>query len=521
MMPRPKAWAGCAGGVGDTGKFKMQLSDYLKCDATTLAQYVAAGEVSSHELLECALAQSTRVNPKTNAICRLMEQQAQRQLMQRQQGVFAGVPFLIKDHLQDYAGVPTSSASNAMRKFIPPSHAAVVRRYLSAGLVIFGKTNLPEFALKAVTDSALFGLASNPWDLGRTPGGSSGGAAAAVASGVVPMAAANDGGGSIRIPASYCGLFGLRPSRGRVSSGPGSGEVWGGASSEGVLSRSVRDSARALDFLHGAEPGDPFEIQRPQISFEETMMHAPGKLRIGFCTASPIGTPVHPQALAAVTDAVQLLQSLGHELEEAAPPVDGTALSISFLFMYFAHVSASVQKARAAGAAAKDFELLTRILATLGDTTSSGVFARELSAWNDYSRALASFHCRYDLLLTPTVASPAPLHGATDLPKSQEWLLAALERTGLLKVLASFGLLDSVTKRIARDSVAFVPFTQLANLTGTPAMSVPLFWTPDGLPMGVQFIAKFGKEDQLLQLAQQLENARPWMNRIPTMLPTL
>jgi amidase len=496
----------------------MQLSDYLKCDATKLAQCVAAGEVSSQELLGCALEQSARVNPKTNAICRLMEEEARKQLTQRPKGAFAGVPFLIKDAIQDYAGIPTSSASKSMLRFTPQEHCSVVRRYLSAGLVIFGKTNLPEFALKAVTDSALFGLANNPWDLSRTPGGSSGGAAAAVASGVVPMAAGNDGGGSIRIPASYCGLFGLRPSRGRVSTGPGIGEVWGGASSEGVISRSVRDSARALDILHGAEPGDPFEITRPQTSYEEALLHAPGKLRIGFCTDSPIGTPVHPQALAAVADAAQLLQSLGHEVEEAAPPVDGTALSMSYLFMYFGYVGASVQKARAAGATSQDFELLTRILAALGAATSSGSFVRELSAWNGYARTLASFHGKYDLLLTPTVASPAPVHGTGDLPKAQEWVLTALERTGLLRAMASFGLLDGVIKQIARDSLTFVPFTQLANLTGTPAMSVPLYWTPDGLPMGVQFVAKFGKEDQLLQLARQLEDARPWMDRQPRLV---
>ncbi len=499
----------------------MQLSDYLKCDATALAQNIAAGDVTPQELLACALEQSARVNPKTNAICRLMEAEARTQLRQRPQGPFAGVPFLIKDSLQDYAGLLTSGGSKSMLKVVPKEHASVVRRYLGAGLVIFGKTNLPEFALKAVTDSALFGVTSNPWDLTRTPGGSSGGAAAAVASGVVPMAAGNDGGGSLRIPASYCGLFGLRPSRGRISAGPATGEVWSGASSEGVISRSVRDSARALDILHGAEPGDPFEIQRPSRSYEECLLQAPGQLRIGFCSTSPIGTPVHPHAVAAVADAVALLQSLGHTVDEVASPVDGTALSMSYLHMYFGHVSASVQQARSAGAKAQDFELLTRVIATLGDATSSGAFVREVSAWNSYARALGAFHGKYDLLLTPTVATPAPVHGATDLPKAQEWALSALERTGLMRGLAGLGLLDGVTKQIAKDSLTFVPFTQLANLTGTPAMSVPLYWSPDGLPMGVQFVAKFGKEDQLLQLAGQLEESRPWMHRQPSLVAAL
>src|SRR5579872_3580255 len=236
----------------------MNFSDYVKHDAVALAECVARREVTADELLGLALRQSAATQPKTNAICRLMEDQARAQAKQPLTGPLAGVPFLIKDTAQDYAGVPTSFGSRSMAGQVAPEHAHVVRRYLEAGLVIFGKTNLPEFALKGVTDSKLFGRAQNPWDFSRTPGGSSGGSAAAVASGVVPMAAGNDGGGSIRIPAAYCGLFGLKPSRGRVSPGPAEGEIWFGASSEGVLSRSVRDTAAALDIIIGGEPGDPF-----------------------------------------------------------------------------------------------------------------------------------------------------------------------------------------------------------------------------------------------------------------------
>ena len=493
----------------------MKFSEYVRRDATALAQQVASGAVSARELLGCALEQSARANLKTNAICLSMESQARKQLDASPQGIFAGVPFLIKDAGHDYAGLPTSYASRSKLRLVPQRHSAVVRRYLDAGLVIFGKTNLPEFALKGVTDSTLFGRACNPWELARTPGGSSGGAAAAVASGVVPMAAGNDGGGSIRIPASYCGLFGLRPSRGRISSGPNLGEVWGGASSEGVISRSVRDSARALDLLQGAEPGDPFEIPGPELPYEQAMRRDVGRLRIGFSTVSPIGTSVDSQAIAAVQDAAQLLRSLGHDVQEQASGVDGTALSISFLHMYFGYVGAAVGKARASGARSRDFELLTRLLATLGNSTSSAVFVEQLGAWNSYARALAVFHSQFDMLLTPTTASPAPVHGAGDLPGAQQSVLSVLERCGLLRVLASLGLLDGMVNQIARDSLSQVPFTQLANLTGTPAMSVPLYWTTDGLPMGVQFVARFGKEDQLLQLASQLEQARPWMQRLP------
>ena len=229
----------------------MHFADYLAHDATSLAALVASGEVTPQALLDTALARHAHVHGQVNAVCRLMEEEARARLARPLAGPFAGVPFLIKDGLQDYAGLPTTNGSRSMRGHVPREHAAVVRRYLEAGLVVFGKTNLPEFALKGVTDPALFGRTSNPWNLDHTPGGSSGGAAAAVAAGIVPMAAGNDGGGSIRIPAACCGLFGLRPSRGRVSAGPHAGEIWFGASSEGVLSRSVRDTARALDLLQG------------------------------------------------------------------------------------------------------------------------------------------------------------------------------------------------------------------------------------------------------------------------------
>ena len=494
----------------------MQFSEYIQHDATALAQLVRAGEVSAAELLQCAQQQSARVNSKTNAVCRNMHVQAHTQLQALPLNApFAGVPFLLKDGSQHYAGVPTSYGSRSMIGFTPAEHSHVVRRYLESGLVVFGKTNLPEFALKSVTDSQLWGPTSNPWDLSRTAGGSSGGAAAAVASGVVPMAAATDGGGSIRIPASYCGLFGLRPSRGRVSSGPELGEVWSGASSHGVISRSVRDTATALDALQGAMPGDPFQIPPPLIPYAQAMRQEPGKLRIGYTMQSPIGTPVDPQAVAAVSHAVVVLRSLGHDVEESAPHVDGQALAMSYLHMYFGHMHLATQEARRAGASRRDFELLTRILAILGETTSSGVFVRECNAWNTYARALGKFHSQWDLLLTPTVAKPAPLHGAGDLPALQQWALTLLERSGLFALLARAGLLDSVIAQIARDSLAFVPFTQLSNLTGTPSMSVPLHSTPQGLPMGVQFVAGFGQEDLLFKLANQLEMTQPWSMKLP------
>jgi amidase len=491
----------------------MKFSEYLACDAFALAGHVAAGDVTAPQLLDLAIGQHQRVHGKVNAICRLMEAQARAQIPSP--GPFAGVPFLIKDGGQDYAGLPTSYGSRAMQHIVPAQHSATVQRYLDAGLVIFGKTNLPEFALKGVTDPVAFGPTSNPWNLAHTPGGSSGGAAAAVASGIVPMAAGNDGGGSIRIPAACCGLFGLRPSRGRVSAGPAVGEVWFGASSEGVISRSVRDSAVALDVLQGPEPGDPFVIAPPAGRYAELMLGDPGRLRIGFTARSPIGTEVHPEAVAAVRNAAQLLQRLGHDVEEAEPEIDGGALASSYLHIYFGQVPAAIERARAAGADPTQFELMTRMLMTIGKSTSAARLTQQLGQWNSFARALGQFHQRYDLLLTPTLACPPVRHGATDAPAAQQAVLGFLQRTGLLGLIARAGLLDGLVDRMARESLQHVPFTQLANLTGTPAMSVPLHWTADGLPLGVQFVGRFGSEDELLQLAHQLEQAQPWFDRLP------
>ena len=493
----------------------MNISDYLKHDAVALAECLARRDVTADELLALALAQSERAQPKTNAICRMMEGEARAQLEKPLPGPFAGVPFLIKDCGHDYAGLPTTYGSRALLNNVAAEHAHVVRCYLEAGLVIFGKTNLPELALKGVSDSLAFGRTCNPWNTDHTPGGSSGGAAAAVASGVVPMAAGNDGGGSIRIPAACCGLFGIRPSRGLISLGPTCGEYWFGATSEGVISRSVRDTAAALDLIAGGEPGDPFLAAKPDEAYAQAMTRDPGRLRIGFTSASPIGTDVHAEAKAAVEKAATLLRSLGHEVEEAAPDVDGGALAKAFLHIYFGQVAAMVTQACGNGARRGDFELLSRVTATLGGAISAGALTTQLLKWNEFARALARFHRRYDMLLTPTLAHPPVRHGQGDPSAAEQTLLNVLDRAGLLSLLARAGLLDGTIDKIARDNLQYVPFTQLANLTGTPAMSVPLHWTAEGLPLGVQFVARIGEEARLLQLAHQLEVAQPWFDRLP------
>jgi amidase len=495
----------------------LSVADYVGTDATALAQMVKEREVSAAELLEVAAAQLERLNPLINAVNVPMLDEARRRVQEPLSGALAGVPVLIKDAIQDYAGLPTSFGSRGFRAIIPKRHSAIVQRLLDAGAVIFGKTNTPELALKGVTDPAAFGITKNPWDLSRSPGGSSGGSAAAVASGIAPVAGANDGGGSIRIPASYCGLFGLRPSRGRVPPGPAVSEIWEGASSDHVLSRSVRDSALALDVLAGPCQGDPYAIAAPERSFVTAMMGDPGRLKIAFSTKSPICTDVASEAVEAVRNAAKLLGSLGHDVVEDRPDYDGAALARCFLEMYFGQVAATLGEVRAAGAKSDDFELTTLLLEALGKAKSAGDYIRSHRRWNEFARALGRFHGRYDLFLTPTVATPPVSHEATAMPASQRRVLSFLLDTGLLGVMARLGLMEGAIAQLSRQNLAYVPFTQLANLTGTPAMSVPLHWTDGGLPVGVQFIARFGGEAQLLQLARQLEEAQPWMQRLPSL----
>lgn len=502
----------------------MRHDEYLKHDATALAALVRRGEVAPAELLALARAQAARVQPATNALVRELPALADEQLARlgaggSPAGTLAGVPFLVKDSVLDVPGVPTSYGSRALERlterFPAAEPAAALRRLLGAGLVVFGKTNLPELGLKGVSDSRAFGRVANPWDLARTAGGSSGGSAAAVAAGVVPMASGNDGGGSLRIPAACCGLFALKPSRGRISNGPGFGEVWFGACSEGVLSRSVRDSALALDLLAGGEPGDPFVATAPPVvPFADAARRAPPKLRIAFTAASPIGTEVDAEARAAVQSAAKLLQSLGHEVEEAAPAIDGRALARSFTTIYFGQVLATVRQAVALGARRDDFEPLTLLTAEIGRGTDAGALTAELLAWNGYARALAVFQQRYDVLLTPTLAMPPQRHGAGDATPLAEWFRCLAARVGIVRWLARVGLLEGTIEQLTRDNMAPVPFTQLANLTGVPAMSVPLHWTAGGLPLGVQFVGRMGDEALLLQLASQLEAAAPWFDRL-------
>jgi amidase len=483
-------------------------------DATAQAELIATNQASATELLEEAIKRADA--SQLNAIPIRFDDVARAQIRAaggKPQGPFGGVPFLLKDIGQEYAGQPHTQAARAYRARISKEHSAFTRRCLEAGLVIFGRTATPELGLKAVTESKLWGPTLNPWDTRRTPGGSSGGSAAAVAAGVVAMAGANDGGGSIRIPASFCGLFGLKPGTGRISWGPQQALVWDGASSNGVLSHSVRDTARMLDVLCGPEPGDPFVLAPPARPYAEEVGAPPGRLRIGFSTTSPIGTAVDQACVDAVLAAARTLEGLGHHVEEAAPAIDGAAVADCYLKLYLGQVAAEVA---ASGAADTEFEPETATLAFLGRAFSAGDYVGAHQRWNGFARALARFHAAYDVWLLPTVAAPPARIGALDLPSGQLALMAAIRALRGGRLMLRMGMLD----KMVEASLARTPFTQLSNLTHTPSMSVPLHRAPaepggPDLPVGVQFVGPHGSEGLLIRLAAQLEQAVPWPAGVP------
>lgn len=487
----------------------MKAADYLALDATGISEAIKSKELSQEEVLEAAIARAEQVNPALNAICTPLYQQAREQTP-KEKGPFTGVPFLLKDLHQEQADAPCSYGSRALRDYHPPQDSEFTRRCRQAGLRLMGRTATPELGLKAITESCLWGPTHNPWDQSRTPGGSSGGSGAAVAAGIVPMAGANDGGGSIRIPAAYNGLFGLKPSRGRISSAPYHGEIWGGANADLVVSRSVRDSATFLDQLAGPASGDPFRIPAPQGRYTDAVTRPPESLRIGFFTDSPYGTEVSADCVAAVEESARLLEDLGHEVVPVRISYDGQALARSYLMMYFGEVSAAVADAvENQGASSGEFELETRFLAMLGRSLSATEFVRDQHRWNEYSRALGRFFGDHDMYLCPTTGQPPAKIGELETPAHLKFLSRMMMGLRAGKLALKSSLIDD----LAMESLARTPFTQLANLTGTPAMSMPLHWNPEGLPVGVHFGAPHGQEDRLLQLAGQLEQARPWWHR--------
>lgn len=486
--------------------------DYLRLDAMAIANLVRRKEVSASEVLEAAIARAEVANPKLNAITIPMYEIARERAKQPLQGPLAGVPFLIKDLNQDYAGVLATSGCAGLRRtlYTPPRHSEIVRRWLSAGCVIFGRTNTSEFGAKGITEPRAWGPTHNPWNLAHSPGGSSGGAAAAVAAGIVPAAGASDGGGSIRIPAASTGLFGLKPGRSRTPIGPGVTEVMHGGAVNHVLSRTVRDSACLLDAVQGVELGSPFHIEPPKRPYLEEVGRDPGRLRIAFSARSPIGTEVDPEIANMLQDTAHKLERLGHYVEPAEPAIDGLALARDFLAVWFANLAHQVELTRAQigpSVAREDFELDTLAMEALAHAKTATEYAASYWRWNEYGFALAEFMERYDVYLTPALALPPPAIGALDTPA---WAVAAMKTFLALGLGKLLGASASTTERIVLRNLRRVPFTQLANVTGVPSMSVPTHHLSSGLPCGMQFSASHGGEGLLLRLAAQLE-AEAWL----------
>ena len=454
-------------------------------DALAVADLIRTRQLGVKEVLQGTLANLRRLNASLNAITDFYDD-----VPPAADGPFHGVPYVIKQLMADCAGHPTTVGSRFFAKQpVATNDSAAVARMRRAGLVIVGRTNTSEFGLAPTTEPAFGGPTINPWRRDLSPGGSSGGSAAIVAARGLPMGHATDGGGSIRIPASLCGLFGLKPSRGRISLAP-IGETLAGAGAQHCVSISVRDSAALLDATAGSEPGDPYAAPAPSGTFLDATRRAPGKLRVAFMRKPVGGEELDPVLVGAIERTAQLLEDLGHEVEEASPPYDAAALDAAFWRIMSANTWTNIQL-RAAGRAPgpDDLEPVTRLYAERGRGVTADEYIRSVQTFHRTGRALGAFFDAHDVLLSTTIAR-------TSLP------------LGTVRM-------DGSAEQFERAVAPMTPFTAVCNATGVPAMSVPIEWTDDGLPIGIHFVARYGAEETLYALAAQLEQARPWRNRRP------
>ena len=470
------------------------MDDLALLDATAQAELVRRKEAKPTELVDAAIERIERLNPTLNAVVTPMYDLARKAAAgPLPDGPFAGVPFLLKDLLAEYGGVRFTEGSAFLADHVSDCDTELVARHKRAGLIVVGKTNTPEFGILITTEPRLFGPTHNPWDVGRTTGGSSGGSAAAVAAGLVPMAHGNDGGGSIRIPASCCGLFGLKPTRGRNPLGPHYGDMFTGLVAEHAITRSVRDSAALLDATSGPDLGDPYWAPPPARPFLQEVGAGPGRLRIALTTQAATGASVHPDCVAAARDAAALCADLGHEVTEVTPAIDGQVVTQAFMTLWSAGCAWTVDDwARRTGRTPTSdlFEPLTWALQEMGRQHSASAYLLALQDLQKVSRQVARFFLDYDVRLTPTLGEPPVPLGTFDSPPENPL-------QGLIR------------------AASFVPFTLICNVTGQPAMSVPLYWNSEGLPIGSHFIGRFGDEATLFRLAAQLEQARPWAGQRP------
>jgi amidase len=472
----------------------MEFSDYRRHDAMGLAAAVASREVTPAELLETALARLAQAQPRLAPVSLMETGFAEASLARGlPDGPLTGVPFLLKDLFTNLPGTRLTNGSRLFGTIDCRFESTLMRRYIEAGLVVFGKTASPELGCNVTTESVLHGPVRNPWDPTRSAGGSSGGAAVAVATGIVPVAHASDGGGSIRIPASACGLVGLKPSRARMPVGPLIGEAWNGLATGHVISRTVRDTAAFLDATAGAEPGDPYACPPIQGTFLAAAGRDPDPLTIALVTRAPGGVPVDPACVAAAERAATRLAALGHRIEPFDLELDGEALirhQLTIVAVNLAGDITTFQRLLDRPADASTLEACTLALAERGRATAALDFAEALAGIQRLARRFGQIFTRFNLVLTPTLATPPPPLGLIDQD------MADLDRFLAL-------------------TVGLIPFTPLYNMTGCPAISLPLEHAADGLPIGVMLGAPLGREDRLLEVAGQLERAHPWCHCLP------
>lgn len=489
------------------------MHGYTDWDATELAARIARGELSPAESVEAGIAAIEQVNPRLNAAVHRMYERARAAVAGGlPDGPLRGVPLVVKDFDGFVAGEPWTAGTRFLDGFVADHDSEAIARLRRAGLVFLAKTNLPELALLGTTEPQWRGPTRNPWNTDHTPGGSSGGSAALVAARAVPLGHGGDGGGSLRIPASACALVGLKATRGRVPLAPDVGEGWGGLTSWGVLTRSVRDTAAILDILAGPAAGDPYRAPPLERPLAEEAKTPPGCLRVAWTAGSLYGRHSHPEARAAAESVAALLAELGHHVEEARPEFDREVLARAYLVQVatstalgIAEMGRWVERAPAPG----HFEPVTWFLGQVGRALSAVDLQAAREANQAAGRSLAAFFDRHDVFLCPTVAYPPVRLG--------ELALKPAERFGLsvLRVAPAKSILRKALEALAADSLERTPNTQLFNQTGVPAISLPLHWTGKGLPLGVQLAAPFGDEATLIRLAAQLEQARPWAGRKP------
>jgi len=483
--------------------------DLYTYDGIALGDLISRGEIEASELLEVVIARIEKINPEINAVIYKLYDRARadakdlsrhRPAKRSNMDVFKGVPFLLKDLIAESTGTPFSEGSKAIGGYISRIDTELVKRIKNAGMIIAGKTNAAEFGLLPASETIFHGSTVNPWDSTLTPGGSSGGSAAAVAAGIVPMAHGNDGGGSIRIPASCCGLFGLKPTRGRNPIGPLFGDIGGGILHEHAVTRTVRDSAALLDITSGPDIGDPYCAPPKSRPFADEVGETVAPLKIGFLTTIPDGwnetTTIHPDCIEAVKDAAALCEDLGHHIQEIDADLLGfpdIPQKFGVLFACFVgQVVAYWERELGRKIGSDELEPTTWKMYQDGKNISGADYLVAVEELQRFSRKVAHWYHdnQFDLLLTPTMSIPPT-------------------------PLGDFALTEEDPKKWIRRALSFVVFTRTQNITGDPAMSVPLYWNESNVPIGVQFAGRFGDEATLFRLAAQLEQTRPWTDNIP------